>query len=233
MSTDGYAWFRGALGEIAVGRLLSRLDSKWVVLHAVPVGRGADIDHVVVGPSGVFTVNTKNHSGKRVWVAGHTFLVSGSRTDHIRNSEFEGRRAAKLLGKALGWPVPIRPVIAVYDPQRLHIEKPPAGVDVVDARRLVRWLKKRPAVLGPEAVEHIVSVIGELATWRYQPDESVDVDRRAQFDAIQAEIGTARRVRMAWAFGMVAVMTITIVLVWPALLQLLTIAVAKLLDGSA
>ena len=116
LSKDGYAWYRGALGEIAVGRKLSRLDSQWVVLHAVPVGRqNADIDHIVVGPAGVFTVNTKNHSGKPVWVAGHTILVSGVRKDHIRNFEFESGRAAKLLSKAFGWPVSVRPLIAVFD----------------------------------------------------------------------------------------------------------------------
>jgi hypothetical protein len=32
------------------------------VLHAVPVGdRGSDIDHVVIGHGGVYTVNTKTH----------------------------------------------------------------------------------------------------------------------------------------------------------------------------
>ena len=45
------AWYRGALGEAHVGRLLEKLPDGWAVLHAVPVGTGdSDIDHVVIGP---------------------------------------------------------------------------------------------------------------------------------------------------------------------------------------
>ncbi|MGX9900726.1 nuclease-related domain-containing protein [Arthrobacter sp. SA17] len=53
LSPDDHPWYKGALGEIAVGRLLERLGPEWTVLHAVPVGSGAsDIDHVLIGPGG-------------------------------------------------------------------------------------------------------------------------------------------------------------------------------------
>jgi hypothetical protein len=225
LSRDGHVWYLGALGEMTVGRLLSRLGSEWVVLHAIPVGRqGADIDHVVVGPAGVFTVNTKHHSGKQVWVADRTLMVSGSRQDHIRNAEFEGRRTAKLLSRALGSPVTVRPVIAVVNSQKLTIRKPPVGVDVVEARRLVRFLEQQPVIFGPEELAQIVSLIGEPATWEYKLDVSADLDRRPEFDAIHATIHAARRVRIVWAFAMVAAFAAGIVLAAPALFRLLTSA---------
>jgi len=66
------AWYRGALGEAAVGRLLEKLPEGWTVLHAVPVGKGdSDIDHVVIGPGGVFTINIKNHAGHKVGGRAH------------------------------------------------------------------------------------------------------------------------------------------------------------------
>ena len=68
--TDERSWRIGADGEETVGSKLSRLaDQGWRVLHSVPVGeRDADIDHVLIGPAGVFTINTKTHPGKRVTV---------------------------------------------------------------------------------------------------------------------------------------------------------------------
>ena len=76
LGADSLPWYRGALGEIAVGRILATLPADWTVFHALPIGKkGADIDHVVIGPGGIFTINTKNHSGKAVWVAGHTLMV--------------------------------------------------------------------------------------------------------------------------------------------------------------
>lgn len=51
LSARSHSWFRGAVGEIAVGRILARLGPEWTVLHAVPVGAGtSDIDHVLIEP---------------------------------------------------------------------------------------------------------------------------------------------------------------------------------------
>lgn len=60
--TSAQSFAAGARGERIVGRQLSKWApcDGWYVLHAVPVGRrGADIDHVVIGPFGVVTLNTK------------------------------------------------------------------------------------------------------------------------------------------------------------------------------
>src|SRR6187402_2325790 len=57
---DARGWYWGVLGERRTASLLSTLDHQWTVLHSVPVGSGkTDIDHVAIGPGGVFTINTK------------------------------------------------------------------------------------------------------------------------------------------------------------------------------
>ena len=64
MHPDAVTWFQGTLGEIRVGSVLAKLGPEWTVVHSVPIGsRGSDIDHIVVGPAGVFTINTKRHRG--------------------------------------------------------------------------------------------------------------------------------------------------------------------------
>ncbi len=56
-------------------------DPRWRVLHAIPVGeRGSDIDHLAIGPAGVFTINAKYHAGAKIWVGGDTFLCRCERT---------------------------------------------------------------------------------------------------------------------------------------------------------
>jgi hypothetical protein len=55
VKTDERNWRVGAVGEQKVGRELAKLGPHWRMLHAVEVGtRGADIDHFVIGPAGVF-----------------------------------------------------------------------------------------------------------------------------------------------------------------------------------
>lgn len=59
------AWSVGAAGERRVGAALDAIGREDVVaLHdrRIP-GKLANIDHVVVGPSGVFVVDTKNYDG--------------------------------------------------------------------------------------------------------------------------------------------------------------------------
>ena len=76
---DG-AYRKGGKGERLVAKRLAKLGEEWLVLHSIPVGdKGTDIDHLVMGPGGVFSLNTKNHSGQRVWVHTHAFRVNGAR----------------------------------------------------------------------------------------------------------------------------------------------------------
>jgi hypothetical protein len=59
------AWRRGAAGERRTARLLDRLTGEgYVVFHdlAVP-GSPANVDHLVIGPSGVFVIDSKQWTG--------------------------------------------------------------------------------------------------------------------------------------------------------------------------
>jgi len=60
------AWAKGAHGEETIGRSLDRLrDEGFAVLHdrSIP-GSKANIDHIVIGPAGVFLVDPKNYRGR-------------------------------------------------------------------------------------------------------------------------------------------------------------------------
>lgn len=57
-------WLQGAQGEREVAAVLAKLESDgWQALHDVSLGRG-NVDHVMIGPGGIFTVETKSHRGR-------------------------------------------------------------------------------------------------------------------------------------------------------------------------
>jgi hypothetical protein len=57
-------WAIGAKGEESVIRALRKLDPSFKRIHDVFLpGYDGNIDHVVVGPTGVFVIETKNHNG--------------------------------------------------------------------------------------------------------------------------------------------------------------------------
>ena len=103
--TDERAWRIGADGEEKVAAQLRKLlkkDPRWQVIHAIPVGtRGSDIDHLVIGPGGVFTINTKNHPDAKIWVGGDTFMVNGNRQPYIRNARHEAGPRCEALDRGL------------------------------------------------------------------------------------------------------------------------------------
>jgi Nuclease-related domain len=132
----------------------------------VPVGApGADIDHVVVGPGGIFTLNTKNHRGKRIWISQRTFLVNGQRTDYLCNSRHEATRAARLLSAAAGFEVVVEPVVVVLAAE-LTIKTPADGIHVVAHTKAARWLNHLPTRLSPDVVAQIFDVSRRDTTWR-------------------------------------------------------------------
>ena len=55
-------WLQGARGEKSVGFLLSKLPDAFSVINDISTGSG-NLDHVVVGPTGVFVIETKNCRG--------------------------------------------------------------------------------------------------------------------------------------------------------------------------
>jgi Nuclease-related domain len=60
--TERMNWRKGALGEYEVGAELERLSDAFSVFHNVNTDRG-NFDHVVVGPTGLFAIETKNWFG--------------------------------------------------------------------------------------------------------------------------------------------------------------------------
>lgn len=165
---EARAWSKGALREEVVASELWRIarPGAWRYVHSVPVGtRGSDIDHVLVGPGGVFTINTKAHRDANVWVGGNTLLVNGHKQPYLRNSRHEAARASRLLSAATGLTVTARGVIVLVDPRHLTIRNVPPDVTITTRYGLKRWASDLPPVLSEEQVEAIFNQVRRSATW--------------------------------------------------------------------
>ncbi|MFI8458762.1 nuclease-related domain-containing protein [Kitasatospora sp. NPDC085464] len=156
---------RGLEGEQIVGARLDALKaSGWKVLHGVPLPSGADIDHVVIGPPGVFTVNSKHHPGATVWVGDKIVKVNRNGFPYVENSTFEAARTADLLAVWCGFDVPVHPVIAVVGAQKITLGATPE-VTVLDGEQITDVLPARPAVLSPSRVDRVFRVARHRYVW--------------------------------------------------------------------
>jgi hypothetical protein len=151
-SLDAVAWRRGAAGERRTARILAALERQgWAVLHDLAIPRSqANLDHLVIGPGGVFVIDSKQYRGRlqfdqsrRLW-HGRYPLASA-----LRAVSFEADQAALALTDP---DVVVVPILAVHGTQVPWGKVVADGVPVVAARRLPSMLRQLPAVLGPERV---------------------------------------------------------------------------------
>ena len=149
-SPDAIAWRRGAAGERRTARLLAPLERQgWVVLHdlAVP-GSRANLDHLAIGPGGVFVIDSKQYRGRlQLDPSGQLWHGRYPLTPTLRAVSWEADQAAQVLPDP---GVAVVPIVAVHSAQVPWGKVVVEGVPVVAARCLPSRLRQLPAVLGPE-----------------------------------------------------------------------------------
>jgi hypothetical protein len=161
-------WRKGVAGERVTGFWLDHLPEGWFVFHDVPVGaRGTNIDHLVIGPNGVFTVNTKNLTGA-IRVNPRTITNDGHRTGFLPKAAAEARRAAELLSAAVGRPVEVRAVLAILADE-WEIVKEPTDVFVRGPRGAKNLMLSQPETLTRREATELAAAAAEPSTWATAP----------------------------------------------------------------
>lgn len=140
---------RGAEGEAQTASVLSILPEQWATLHDVrwPGRRFANIDHIALGPPGIFVIDSKNWSG-RVVVDGPTLRQNGrSRESAVATCA----DSALALGEVLGpFAAHISPVLCFVRDEA--VTGWVRDVMVCSTANIRQMLLTRPAVLSPQQV---------------------------------------------------------------------------------
>jgi Nuclease-related domain len=192
--------YKAAIGELDLGIALDGLGDEWTVIHDVPVGEASRIDHLVVGPGGVFIVDATHHPGVPVWASRRTFIVGGVRYPYIRNMEYEMGRVERLLSAGTGKPVEVASVLAVIDPKSLAVPDAHRDVAVIHAHTVPRWLRERPYVLGVKDAAAISEAALAPSTWHSANELYGDPSTLlSRFDDLRGEVSRASILQRVWA----------------------------------
>jgi hypothetical protein len=116
-------------------------------MHASAIPESEDqIDHLVVGPAGVFAIDSeawdkhlvvRTRNGRQLWHGPF------SKKDRLEHAQWEAQRAADLLSGEVGKPVAVRPAMAVYGPRIPWDVATIREVDVFSGPRLRKYLRRR------------------------------------------------------------------------------------------
>jgi len=137
--------------------------SGYVALHARAIpGTRHVIDHVVVGPAGVFTLDSQRLDRRLPIRARDGMLYHGrtSMEERFDHAQHEARHAATLITAELGQRVRVRPVMVLYGPSISWMIMKVKGVDVFDGSRVGTYFRRQSKAVGKHRLNH--SQIAEI-----------------------------------------------------------------------
>jgi len=151
-------FFKGARGEERVSGILKNLPGAYHVFNDFVAGR-AHVDHVVVGPAGVFAVETKFWRGKVTVEEGHV-LIDGRlpSRDPLAQALKEGALVRSTLAQ-LGWKGAVTPVLAFASDTFVQHLAELNGAVVMNSCELAAAFGTKSVVIPPDELKRIVTLM--------------------------------------------------------------------------
>jgi hypothetical protein len=119
---------------------------------------------LLIGPGGVFCVNTKCHRQARIWVGDDSVKIGGQSYPYVRKSRAEARRATRALSRACDFSVDVQPVLVFVEAAKVTVVPSLHDVRVVTDRE-VRSLGRLKGALAPTEVDAIYGAARNARTW--------------------------------------------------------------------
>jgi Nuclease-related domain len=163
------SWNTGADGERRTGRVLQPLTrSGWHAVHDLDWPGAGNVDHVLLGPGGVYVLDSKAWNGVVSVDDGGATITPRDNPDAAwteRGQQSRQARAGVTVARALAArsnvtvPAPV-PVVVLWSPfpQRVATS---GGVTYVEGNHLADWLISRPRKLHRQQIAQLGAVVSD------------------------------------------------------------------------
>ena len=157
----------GRDGERIVGQELEKLREHGYRVYHDFLGEKGNIDHIVVGPTGVFTIETKSISRPRtpharIGYDGNVVTISGCKLDRdpIVQAKAERDEIRNFIQKYANRDAPVRAAVVFVG---WHTERQPEGAEVwvLNTNGLVSFIQHERSKLSKDDIAHISGIFEE------------------------------------------------------------------------
>jgi hypothetical protein len=168
--SGSHGWTLGKLGEEATAEAVTNRRQRhkgWRLINGLYLARHGDIDHILVGPGGVFVIESK-------WTASPCRIVRGSIVGLLgREPVAQARDGAQKVERMLRhghqqFDVTVQPVVVLWGPGGLRLDQGWMTVDgvlVCEGRRQKSWLRRLDCtVLDQPMVEQVTGALVDQIT---------------------------------------------------------------------
>lgn len=145
---------KGAEGEQKVYRILGKLPTGYYRFWDFSNGQKGNIDMVVVGPTGIWTIEVKNYRGGEITLKNDLLCRNGFpfEKDFLKQAYAESKYLSDYIHKSLGLMLPVTPILVFankFTKLRFGM-RPINGVYVIGTSWLLNLIQERQISLTPE-----------------------------------------------------------------------------------
>ncbi|MEV0347149.1 nuclease-related domain-containing protein [Nonomuraea sp. NPDC050680] len=169
------AWRRSSIAERRTEAQLRKLERNgYRTLHARAIPDSeAQIDHLVVGPTGVYAVDSEKWDKRlpvRVQMGKKLFHGPFDMKPRLTEAKWEASRASELISEAYGKEISVVPSLAIYGPPVPWKIMTIRGVDVYEGARARKWITKRERALTKAEIDRLHDIASRVLPARYGED---------------------------------------------------------------
>ena len=176
VSSGSYGWSLGKIGEEFTAEAATssaRRRQGWRLVNGIYFDRHGDIDHVLIGPGGVFVIESKFMTGQCRVVGTRVVGVTGR--EPISQAHDGARKVEKMLKYGSGrFDVTVLPVAVIWGPGRIKMDggwQMVDGVLLCDGPENEQWLGE----LGGQVLDlEVVGKIQEFLVGHVEGQVTVD-----------------------------------------------------------
>jgi len=186
-------WYLGMRGELAVTKTLQSLPDEYVLLNdlMLPGARG-NVDHFLIGPNGLFVIETKNYS-RNVKCDGDQWFVNGQGTKSLsrqaKGNALAVRKSLETIFSEHRTKLPFIEPVLVFVKHKAALDLHEPTITALKAEELVGFILNYPSTnnghdhssrsrphlsLRPELIRAIVHHIHSLQNSKQQKMRAVD-----------------------------------------------------------
>lgn len=169
---EGGSWIKGDIGErITINHLKKLPKEKYVVFNDINLPeRYGNIDHIVVGPTGIFVIETKNYTGNYIVDDNDWYYINNQGVERARSNPGgqvkSNSMALKryLSGKEVNtYKLWINSVVALNS-RSLTIKNSPKNYKILKPSQLPSFIENNPDTLKEEIMIKVIYILEECAT---------------------------------------------------------------------
>lgn len=158
-------WRTGFQGEQLTAKALKKMPSEWTVLHDLDAGKRGNLDHVLVGPGGVFLLDSKLFVGRTAIEDGIVRVrryedpdlsyVADGLPQRMRALARQVHDQVKVAAKVSVWVQPLVVLWGEFDAGEID----DTGVTYLHGSRLREWVLGQPQRLPNTGVERVLRAV--------------------------------------------------------------------------